>query len=178
MVMVFGTFVSIATVDKLGRRALFLQGGAQMLASQLVVGTLIALKFGIGGVATDVTKNYASIIVLFICFYVAAFAWSWGPLGWLVPSEIFPSRSARPGRASPSPSTCSSRVPDRALSPQVWPLLLLRRMGGDHDCLHRLLLPETKSVPIEEIILVWKKHWFWSKFISDEDVHVGNSQAV
>nr|CAN81097.1 hypothetical protein VITISV_009049 [Vitis vinifera] len=25
-----------------------------------------------------------------ICIYVSAFAWSWGPLGWLVPSEIFP----------------------------------------------------------------------------------------
>ncbi|THU57009.1 hypothetical protein C4D60_Mb11t23230 [Musa balbisiana] len=90
IVNVFATFVSITTVDKLGRRALFLQGGTQMLLSQLVVGTLIAFKFGISGVATDVTKNYASIIVLFICFYVAAFAWSWGPLGWLVPSEIFP----------------------------------------------------------------------------------------
>ncbi|THU57010.1 hypothetical protein C4D60_Mb11t23240 [Musa balbisiana] len=67
IVNVFATFVSITTVDKLGRRALFLQGGTQMLLSQLVVGTLIAFKFGI-----------------------SAFAWSWGPLGWLVPSEIFP----------------------------------------------------------------------------------------
>ncbi|CAL9210168.1 unnamed protein product [Musa hybrid cultivar] len=67
IVNVFATFVSIATVDKLGRRALFLQGGTQMLLSQFLVGTLIAFKFGI-----------------------SAFAWSWGPLGWLVPSEIFP----------------------------------------------------------------------------------------
>lgn len=36
------------------------------------------------------------------------------------------------------------------------------------------LLPETKNVPIEEMILVWKNHWFWSKFIADSDVHVGS----
>ncbi|RRT45311.1 hypothetical protein B296_00051714, partial [Ensete ventricosum] len=36
-VIVLGTFVSIATVDKLGRRALFLQGGTQMLISQVGV---------------------------------------------------------------------------------------------------------------------------------------------
>ncbi|CAL9075571.1 unnamed protein product, partial [Musa textilis] len=85
---VFAT-VSIATVDKLGRRALFLQDGTQMLVSQ-VVGTLIALKFGTSDVAAELTKSYASILVFFISIYVAAFAWPWGPLGWLVPTEIFP----------------------------------------------------------------------------------------
>jgi hypothetical protein len=32
----------------------------------------------------------SSAIVALICIYVAGFAWSWGPLGWLVPSEIQP----------------------------------------------------------------------------------------
>ena len=30
----------------------------------------------------------SAAIVALICIYVAGFAWSWGPLGWLVPSEI------------------------------------------------------------------------------------------
>jgi hypothetical protein len=30
-------------------------------------------------------------------------------------------------------------------------------------------------VPIEEMVLVWKSHWFWKKFIADEDVHVGGN---
>jgi hypothetical protein len=34
-------------------------------------------------------------------------------------------------------------------------------------------LPETKNVPIEEMVLVWRSHWYWSRFIRDEDVHVG-----
>ncbi|URD79396.1 Sugar transporter [Musa troglodytarum] len=104
MVMVFGTFVSIATVDKLGRRALFLQGGAQMLASQVFLTALCHLKFGL----FYFFAGWVAIMTAFIAFF----------------------------------------------------------------------LPETKSVPIEEIILVWKNHWFWSKFISDEDVHVGNSCRI
>lgn len=36
-------------------------------------------------------------------------------------------------------------------------------------------LPETKNVPIEEMVLVWKKHWYWGKYISDEDIHIGKN---
>nr|XP_018675986.1 PREDICTED: sugar carrier protein C-like [Musa acuminata subsp. malaccensis] len=184
IVNVFATFVSIATVDKLGRRALFLQGGTQMLLSQFLVGTLIAFKFGISGVATDVTKNYASIIVLFICFYVAAFAWSWGPLGWLVPSEIFPLEIRSAGQSI----TVSVNMFFTFLIAQVFLTALCHLKFGLFyffagwvaimTAFITFFLPETKSVPIEEITLVWKKHWFWSKFISDEDVHVGNSESV
>lgn len=34
-------------------------------------------------------KCYVIAVVSDICVYVAEFAWSWGLLGWLVPSEIF-----------------------------------------------------------------------------------------
>lgn len=27
------------------------------------------------------------------------------------------------------------------------------------------LLPETKNIPIEEMVVVWRKHWFWSRFV-------------
>ncbi|KAJ8509643.1 hypothetical protein OPV22_000077 [Ensete ventricosum] len=183
-VIVLGTFVSIATVDKLGRRALFLQGGTQMLISQLVVGTLIALKFGISGAATDVSKNYASIIVLFICFFVAAFAWSWGPLGWLVPSEIFPLEIRSAGQSI----NVSVNMFFTFFIAQVFLTALCHLKFGLFyvfagwvaimTAFIAFFLPETKSVPIEEMVLVWRKHWFWSKFISDEDVHVGNPEAA
>ncbi|KAH8513496.1 hypothetical protein H0E87_006677 [Populus deltoides] len=66
------TFVSISTVDKFGRKKLFLYGGLQMLVSQIVITIAIAMKFGLSG----------------------------NP-GWLVPSEIFPLevRSAAQGIA-------------------------------------------------------------------------------
>ncbi|CAK9230175.1 unnamed protein product [Sphagnum troendelagicum] len=28
-----------------------------------------------------------------------------------------------------------------------------------------LYVPETKGVPIEEMELVWKRHWFWKRFM-------------
>ncbi|RWW32962.1 hypothetical protein BHE74_00047462 [Ensete ventricosum] len=184
IVNVFATFVSIATVDKLGRRKLFLQGGTQMLVSQLVVGTLIALKFGTTGVATDISTNYASIIVLFICFYVAAFAWSWGPLGWLVPSEIFPLEIRSAGQSI----TVSVNMLFTFIIAQVFLTALCHLKFGLFyffagwvvimTVFVALFLPETKNVPIEEIVLVWKKHWFWGNFISDDDIHVGNLEVA
>ena len=47
---------------------------------------MIGLKFGLNGEGSF-SKGEADVLLFFICAYVAAFAWSWGPLGWLVPSE-------------------------------------------------------------------------------------------
>jgi hypothetical protein len=30
-------------------------------------------------------------------------------------------------------------------------------------------LPETKNIPIEGMCGVWKQHWFWRKFIPEDD---------
>ncbi|OAY75013.1 Sugar carrier protein C [Ananas comosus] len=178
LVNMFATFVSIATVDKAGRRVLFLQGGTQMLICQIIVGTLIGVKFGTSGVAT-LSKGYAGCIVLFICAYVAGFAWSWGPLGWLVPSEIFPLEIRSAGQSI----NVSVNMFFTFIIGQAFLTLLCRMKFGLFyffggwmlimTTFVALFLPETKNVPIEEMILVWKKHWFWGKFISIEDVHVG-----
>ncbi|KAK9220022.1 hypothetical protein WN943_008669 [Citrus x changshan-huyou] len=57
------------------------------LFAKAVVAACIGAKFGIDGNPGELPKWYAIVVVLFICIYVAGFAWSWGPLGWLVPSE-------------------------------------------------------------------------------------------
>ncbi|GLT67586.1 hypothetical protein SLA2020_398810 [Shorea laevis] len=90
-VNVIATLVSIYGVEKWGRRFLFLEGGTQMLIYQVVVAACIGAKFGLDGNPGDLPKGYAIVLVLLIGIYVAAFAWSWRPLGWLVPSEILPS---------------------------------------------------------------------------------------
>ncbi|KAK4439251.1 Sugar carrier protein C [Sesamum alatum] len=89
-VNVLATAVSIYGVDKWGRRFLFLEGGIQMLICLIAVAICIGVKFGADGNPEELPKWYAIVVVAFICVYVAGFAWSWGPLGWLVPSEIFP----------------------------------------------------------------------------------------
>ena len=69
-----------------GRRKLFVQGGIQMIITLAIVAALVATNFNLPAGTTN--TSLAAAIVAFICIYVAGFAWSWGPLAWLVPSEI------------------------------------------------------------------------------------------
>ncbi|TVU13195.1 hypothetical protein EJB05_40728 [Eragrostis curvula] len=174
LVNVFATLVSVFTVDRLGRRKLFLQGGAQMIVCQVVVGTLIAVKFGTSGIG-DIPKGYAAVVVVFICAYVAGFAWSWGPLGWLVPSEIFP-LEIRP--AGQSINVSVNMLFTFVIAQAFLTMLCHLKFGLFYffagwvvimTVFIALFLPETKNVPIEEMVLVWKSHWFWGKFLGDED---------
>ncbi|KAJ6849374.1 putative sugar carrier protein C [Iris pallida] len=175
LVNLFATFVSIACVDRFGRRFLFLQGGAQMLACQLVVGSLIAVMFGTAGGTGEegIPRGYATAVVAFICAYVAAFAWSWGPLGWLVPSEIFPLEIRSAGQSI----TVSVNMFFTFVIAQVFLSMLCHMKFGlfyffagwvaAMTAFVALFLPETKNVPIEEMVHVWRSHWFWGKYMAD-----------
>ncbi|PKA52634.1 Sugar carrier protein C [Apostasia shenzhenica] len=177
LVNFFATFVSIFTVDRLGRRVLFLQGGVQMLACQIAVGTLIAIKFGTSGEG-HLSHDYAATVVAFICIYVAGFAWSWGPLGVLVASEIFPLEIRSVGQSI----NVSVSMIFTFIIAQIFLILLCHLKFGIFyffggwvlimTVFVAFLLPETKGVPIEEMALVWKSHWFWGGFISDEQISV------
>ena len=146
---------------------------------QIVIGTLIAIKFGTNGEA-HLSKAYAFCIVLFICIYVAGFAWSWGPLGWLVPSEIFPLEIRSAGQSI----NVSVNMLFTFIIAQAFLAMLCRMkfglfyfFGGWVVIMTTFIaffLPETKNVPIEEMVLVWKNHWFWGRFIDDSEVHVGS----
>ncbi|KAI7844485.1 hypothetical protein COHA_001944 [Chlorella ohadii] len=85
-VNVVSTFVSILSVDKFGRRFLFIEGGLQMAAAQIVTGVVLAVEFPKYNNVLPTNVDIGVLIV--ICVFVAGFAWSWGPLAWLVPSEI------------------------------------------------------------------------------------------
>ncbi|KAJ4763587.1 Sugar carrier protein C [Rhynchospora pubera] len=178
LVNVVATFVSIIMVDRAGRRFLFLQGGTQMLACQIIVGALIGSVFGTTGEG-EMTKVKAVFIVIAICFYVAAFAWSWGPLGWLVPSEVFPLEIRSAGQ---SMNVSVNMLFTFFIGQLFLKMLCTMKFGlffffGGWVIIMTIFVymfvPETKGVPIEEMVLVWKQHWFWSKYISDEDTHVG-----
>ncbi|EPS70218.1 hexose transporter 1, partial [Genlisea aurea] len=174
-VNVGATVVSILFVDKWGRRFLFLQGGAQMLVCQIAVAIFIGVKFGVTGVPGVLPKWYAVVVVIFICIYVAGFAWSWGPLGWLVPSEIFPLEI----RSAAQSLNVSVNMIFTFLVAQLFLMMLCRMKFGLFlffgffvvvmTAFVYFFLPETKNVPIEEMAAVWKRHWYWSRFVTVDD---------
>ncbi|KAG9452777.1 hypothetical protein H6P81_005681 [Aristolochia fimbriata] len=179
LVNVLATFVSIAIADKVGRRFLFLEGGTQMIICQALITGLIAHKFGWNGVATNLSKGYANVVVAVICIYVAGFAWSWGPLGWLVPSEIFPLEIRSAGQSV----NVSVNMLFTFIVAQIFLTMLchlkyfLFVFFGVFVVIMSIFiyffLPETKNIPIEEMVLVWRKHRFWSKYITEEDIPAG-----
>ncbi|XLR22486.1 hypothetical protein HN51_068737 [Arachis hypogaea] len=158
------TLVSIFTVDKVGRRKLFLEGGAQMFICQLVIAAAIGSKFGTDGNPGVLPKWFALTVVVFICVYVAGFAWSWGPLGWLVPSEIF---LLEVRSATQSVNVSVNMIFTFAIA-QVFTSMLCHMKFGLFiffaffvivmSIFIYKFLPKTKGISIEKISLVWKNH--------------------
>lgn len=175
LVNMFSTLVSIFTVDRFGRRLLFLEGGTQMLICQIAIGVVLAIKFGTTGVGS-LSKGIADLVLVLICLYVAGFAWSWGPLGWLVPSEIFPLEIRSAGQAiNVSVNMLFTFFIGQAFLTMLCHMKfgLFFFFGGFVLIMTFFIyffLPETKNVPIEEMNRVWKAHWFWGKYIPDDAV--------
>ncbi len=79
LVNVLGTFVAVATVDRFGRRPLLLAGGCGIFLSLAAIGLL----FYVGHASS--TLLLGAIMVFIACFSV-----SYGPVVWILLSEIFP----------------------------------------------------------------------------------------
>ena len=72
------TFVAIYFIEKSGRRKLLIIGVIGAMLSLAAVGLLFALG--------------SSLIIIPLLFYVASFAFSYGPVTWVIIGEIFPTR--------------------------------------------------------------------------------------
>ena len=81
IVNVIFTIVAIWKVDKFGRRGLLIVGASGAFLAHLVIGGLFA-----GGI----TQGY--LVLGFILFFIACFAFSYGPVTWIYTSEIYPTR--------------------------------------------------------------------------------------
>ncbi|PRQ38643.1 putative major facilitator, sugar transporter, major facilitator superfamily [Rosa chinensis] len=78
---------SYVFVDKAGRRMLLIEAGVQMFLSQMGVAIVMGLK--VRDHSNDLGHGLGILVLVFVCSFVASFGWSWGPLGWLIPSETF-----------------------------------------------------------------------------------------
>ncbi len=72
------TIVALVTVDRWGRKPLLILGAVMMAVSMLTLGTLFH------------TGHVGTIALVAVVAYIGGFALSWGPVVWVLLSEIFP----------------------------------------------------------------------------------------
>ncbi|KAH7511961.1 sugar transport protein 14 [Ziziphus jujuba] len=176
--LLVGAFISMSFVDKFGRRKFFLEAGTEMICCMIALAITLALKFGEG---ETLSKGIGVFLVIVICIFVLGYGRSWGPLAWLVASEIFPLETRSAGQST---VVCVNLL-FTALIAQCFLASLCHLKYGIFlvfggliflmSCFVYFLLPETKQVPIEEIYLLWEKHWFWKRFVTEEKQQDGTN---
>jgi len=80
LINVIFTVIAIVTVDKWGRKPLLMVGSVGMAIGMFAIGGLAFMK--VIGIST----------LVFIIIYTASFMMSWGPITWVLISEIFPNK--------------------------------------------------------------------------------------
>ena len=154
------TLLAIFTVEKVGRKPL------------LIVGSL-GMALGAAGVAlTSVTSLPPVIAVISIMVYSASFMFSWGPICWVLISEIFPNTIRG---AATAIAVAFQWIFNFIVSSTFVPMynMSLGSMGTNFGhaftyglyCLMCIvaavfvlkLVPETKGKTLEEMTQLWKR---------------------
>jgi SP family arabinose:H+ symporter-like MFS transporter len=155
LVNVVFTFVAIFTVDRWGRRPLLFVGIGGAVTSLIVIGALFALGITSG-----------PWILLFILAFIACFAFSFGPVCWVVVGEIFPNAIRGKAMALATLSLWVANFLVGQLTPVMleglgssWTFWLFALCCSPALWLTWKLIPETKGRSLENIEAHWKAHY-------------------
>jgi sugar porter (SP) family MFS transporter len=173
IVNVASTMVSIYAVDRIGRKLLLIEASVQMFVTQTIIGIILVIGLKPTG---NLEPKQAMAVVFLVCIYVAGFAWSWGPLGWLIPSETFPVETRTSGFAF----AVSTNMLCTFIIAQAFLSMLCSMQAGIFfffaawilvmGMFSIFFLPETKGVPVDAMVeRVWKQHWFWKRYMTHLD---------
>jgi len=96
---VASTIPGLYAIDKWGRRPLLLWGAVGMCISQFIVAVVGTTTTGQDANGNVLVFNVAAqkVSIAFVCIYIFFFASTWGPLAWVVTSEIFPLKNRARG---------------------------------------------------------------------------------
>lgn len=151
------TVIAIFTVDRFGRKPLMITGGIIMAVSMFSLGCSFFLR------------QTGFMALFFMLFYIAGFAMSWGPVTWVILSEIFPN-SIRGAMSVPVASLWIANLIVSWTFPMMndnsW--LTEKFNHGFSYWIYSLMcilaalfvyrfIPETKGRSLEEIEKFWKK---------------------
>lgn len=151
LVNVVFTVVAILTVDKWGRKPLLITGSIGMAIGMFAISVLSFNN--IIGVST----------LVFIIVYTASFMMSWGPICWVLISEIFPNKI----RGQAVAIAVAAQWAANYLISSTYPAMMEFSGGmtyGFYGLMAVLsaifvwkMIPETKGKSLEEMEGLWKK---------------------
>lgn len=154
---VLATFIAIWLVDRAGRKPLLVAGVLGMVTTLTVLG--LAFRDAASGAA----GSLGLITVVCLAAYIVFFAFSLGPIVWLMISEIYPLRN----RAQAMAVSTAANWGANFLVSLTFPILT-NRLGSSHTFFIYAALgvvtlifviarvPETKGKTLEEISALWR----------------------
>ena len=151
VVNVIFTVVAIVTVDKWGRKPLLMVGSVGMAIGMFAIGALAFLK--IIGIST----------LVFIIIYTASFMMSWGPICWVLISELFPNKI----RGKAVAVAVAAQWAANYFISSTYPAMMEFSSGGTYWFYGTMsvlslifvwkMVPETKNKTLEEMESLWTK---------------------
>ncbi len=151
LINVLFTILAIFTVDRWGRKPLLMVGSIGMAIGMFAIGGLAF--FNVIGVST----------LVFIIVYTASFMMSWGPICWVLISEIFPNKIR--GRAVAI--AVAAQWTANFLISSTYPAMMELSSAATYwfygvmSVLSFIfvwkMVPETKGKTLEQIEKIWKK---------------------
>ena len=150
VVNIIFTVVAIFTVDRVGRKPLLMIGSTGMMIGMAV---LAALSF---------TDTIGLGALIFIIIYTASFMMSWGPICWVLISEIFPNTI----RSQAVAIAVAAQWISNFLVSATFPSLSGWSVGGTY-CIYAVMsllsalfvwkmVPETKGKTLEQMSALWR----------------------
>jgi SP family xylose:H+ symportor-like MFS transporter len=151
LVNVIFTVIAIMTVDKWGRKPLLITGSIGMAIGMFAI-SILAFS-NIIGIST----------LVFIIIYTASFMMSWGPICWVLISEIFPNKI----RGQAVAIAVAAQWAANYLISSTYPPMMEFSGGmtyGFYGLMSLLsalfvwkMVPETKGKTLEDMNKLWKK---------------------
>lgn len=154
LVNFLATFITVLGVDKLGRVSLLVVGAASMCVCHIIV----------AGLASGSGTGVGVGILVLTCLFVISFAYSWGPVCWVVCAEIFPLRL----RSKATAVTTAANWTAATVLGKSFPLLANRSLpaafglfaavcAGATSFVY-LVLPETAGLTLEQMDRAFDQH--------------------
>jgi sugar porter (SP) family MFS transporter len=181
---VLATIPPILFLDRLGRRVVLISGALLMGSAMLLCGIVMGATAHVfkdevtGQMEVDMSGNRSAsyFCIVMVYFFVAGFAYSWGPCGWVYPAEIYPLSIRAKGT---SITTAANWLMNFIISLFV-PIMLTTITWGTYIffgcccavmavCVY-LFYPETKGRSLEEMDVVFSGRVLAYKDVKEADL--------